>query len=119
VKRKKVIEIKDPQLQKIRNNLRLMWISAVNSIVGGYLDEQRNLLRNRMNSFEMDQYAKLVRKNEKLRRIVNRSICKCLVCQKADRDMVFNPITKVWFCVHCYELNREYYKHTKDARFYP
>lgn len=102
MKHKKVVEIRDPQLRKIRNNLRLLWISAVNGIKGCYLDEQRNLLRNRMNSFEMDQYAKLQRNIEILKRIVNRSICRCPVCQKADQDMVFNPIRKVWFCVNCF-----------------
>ncbi len=120
MKHKKAIEIKDPQLRKIRNNLRLLCVSVVNSRVGDYLDEQGDLLAlDKMNSFDLDQYKKINRENEKLKSILNRSICLCPVCQRSDRDMVFNPVTKVWFCVRCYELNREYYKHTKDKKFYP
>ena len=123
MKHKKAIEIKDPKLRKIRNNLRLLWVSAVNNILSNYLEEQRDLLAlnqgKKMNSFDLDQYAKLNRESERLRSILNRSICECPACRRSDQDMIFNPVTKVWFFVHCYELNREYYRHTNDGKFYP
>jgi len=119
VKHKKVIEIRDPRLRKIRNNFRLLWISATQRIYDKNLGKQEALLKDRMNSYEMDQFRKSEKDIQRIRALVDRSICKCPVCRKSDRDMIFNPITKVWFCVHCYELNREYYKYTEDAKFYP
>ena len=95
-------------------------MSVANRKIGNYLDEQGDLLAlDKMDSFDLDRYKKLVRENEKLRHILECSICMCPACGRSDRDMIFNPVTKVWFCVDCYELNREYYKHTKDGKFYP
>ena len=95
-------------------------MSVLNRKTRNYLDEQGDLLAlDKMDSFDLDRYKKLNRESEKLECILDRSICKCPACRRSDRDMIFNPVTKVWFCVHCYELNREYYKHTKDGKFYP
>ncbi|KKK92774.1 hypothetical protein LCGC14_2699560 [marine sediment metagenome] len=95
-------------------------MSVINSRIRIYLKGKADLLAlDKMDSFDLDRYKKLNRESEELKHILDRSICMCPVCHRSNRDMIFNPVTKVWFCIDCYELNREYYKHTKDGKFYP
>ncbi len=125
MKHKKTIKIKDPQLRRLRNNLRLVFIRFALDQKSRLREELKNVWWDKNgNSAEYNETnvgvsRRPVRKMYEIDKILDKSICLCPVCQKSDQDMIFNPVTKVWFCVDCYELNREYYRHTKDSKFYP
>ena len=125
MKHKKAIEIKDSRLRKIRNNLRALLIKFALDKKSRLREELASVLRDENNNPAEYNKTNLgisrrpVREMYEIDKILDKSICLCPVCQRSDQDMIFNPVTKVWFCVHCYELNREYYKHTKDGKFYP
>jgi RPA family protein len=104
---KKAIIIKNEKLRKIRNNLRQLWINAA-------VDKKMEL-RKRQREFwkaqdegkiEPDEAHKKRRKLEKekwsIERPLRRSICECQICNKDDRDMVYTPVIKAWFCTKCY-----------------
>ena len=127
MKHKKAIKIKDPKLQKIRNNLRSILIKFALDKESRLRKELTSLWRDESGNPTPQEYYEVslgasrrpVREMGEIKKILDRSICMCPVCGRSNRDMIFNPVTKVWFCVHCYGLNREYYKHTEDGKFYP
>lgn len=47
------------------------------------------------------------------------SICVCPVCGSRTSDMTFNPYLKAWFCVDCYEKNRDFYIRRGEPHIYP
>ena len=49
-------------------------------------------------------------KQSKLRTAWDKSICSCDLCGSRTSDMTFNPSSKGWFCVKCYEKARRFYK---------
>lgn len=119
MKQKRIISIKDARLRKIRNNFRSLWISATHRIWDDLFDDEDELYRKNMTNSELYQLSRIQQKKQDLKSMLDQSICLCPVCQQIDQDMVFNPVTKRWFCVDCYEMNRKFYRHTKDALLYP
>lgn len=123
---KRTIRIKNLQLRKIRNNLRLVLISATHPAWDKIHEEQEKLLIDRegnvrsLSYSEKIQFAKLQKEKQKIKELVDRSICKCPVCQRADQDMTFNPVNNIWFCVQCYQKNKEFYKYRDEyAHLFP
>ena len=61
--------------------------------------------------FEDDKFRKLAKElNEKywtIERPLRASILLCPICFKSDKNMTYNPVRKVWFCVGCYEKLRK------------
>jgi len=49
-----------------------------------------------------------ITKNE-LSKLLNNSICVCPLCSKTDKDMVFIPMDKTWYCVECQEKDLIWY----------
>ena len=85
-----------------------------NRIIKQAVDKVREL------SQSDQDYAKgLLNKMNKIDKLLYNSICLCKVCGSAKKDMMYCPPLEAWFCVDCYELNREYYKNTKCAELYP
>ncbi len=114
--RKNIIRIKDPQLQRVRYNLRMLIIEAAHV--------ERNKLREEWKmvyyeEHDHDRAQQINKKIDAITRALRKSICMCQVCGTAKEDMVLSPDLKTWFCVDCYELNREYYKETKDGKLFP
>jgi len=42
-------------------------------------------------------------------KLLRDSICECPICTHHDKDMVYIPFHKMWFCVECQEKDRIWY----------
>jgi len=102
VKRKKVIRIKDPYLRKIRYNLRMLIIKAV-EVKNSQLRKEFSRLYKMGNKEEAHKVNKEIQKNTS---DLGRSICVCEVCGTAKEDLLYIPKYKSWFCVACAKLDR-------------
>lgn len=112
---KRAIIIKSPRLQKIRNNLRLLWLKAKSSQWNKIFDEMDELRYNSdgtrrtiddLSPSELESYRNLQEEQNRLKSLADKSICKCVACGKADRDMVYNKAYKAWYCTECYGMER-------------
>ncbi|KKL55665.1 hypothetical protein LCGC14_2253160 [marine sediment metagenome] len=112
---KRAIIIKDPRLQKIRNNLRDILLEAVSSRWNKLFDEMDKLdytpegevrTIDDYSSSELQKYRAYQREQSALRDLANRSICKCVTCGKGERDMVYNKSYDAWYCTECYGMER-------------
>ena len=98
MKRHRAIIIKDPRLQKIRDNLRAL-------IIHESVSRRKNL-------YEEGRFKEEIL----LDRSVNKSICRCSSCRKINRDRVYNPSLNMWFCVECYRLSQDTYKEILEKK---
>jgi len=55
---------------------------------------------------EKKRFRELQKQESALRDLASRSICMCVACGKADRDMVYNKAYNAWYCAECYGLER-------------
>lgn len=114
--RKNIIKIKDPQLQKVRYNLRMLIIKAAFVKTNRLREEWKRVYYKEHDSERAQQINKRI---DTITRALRESICMCKVCGTAKKDMVLSPDLKTWFCVDCYELNRVYHKKTKYGKSFP
>ena len=97
MKKKKTVKIQDPQLRRIRNNLRSILIS--------FAVAKKNEISS---NYQRDK--------SKIRKILNRSICLCPSCSRSKENMTYNPGLKEWYCIECYKLVQYDYKQRKVLR---
>ncbi|TFG22354.1 MAG: hypothetical protein EU529_10775 [Promethearchaeota archaeon] len=96
-KRRKII-LNNSQLKRIRNNLRIIILNAAYDKLGTLkaiwypIDGEIAL------SLEGH---KLYKKIQLLERAIDASICKCPICNHSDRDMIYIPHSKGWYCIKC------------------
>jgi len=112
---KRAIIIKDPRLRKVRDNLRRIFLEAV-SLKWRELNNKRKQLKfnidgtrrvlDDFSSDELQDYRAYQTQQNELRKLADKSICKCNACGKADRDMVYNKAYNAWYCTECYGLER-------------
>ena len=108
-KRQITIRIKDPCLQKIRNEFRkLFWqvveqrIMELHGLISeitatsSYWDENDPLHTSLL--YEDSLYHK---EQEKLWVAQRDSITWCSVCDRFDKDMVYRPAHNMWICTGC------------------
>ena len=76
---------------------------------------EANPVNKELNEIEI----KLSDKRDKLDYAWSNSICICPVCGSRTSDMTFNPYLKAWFCVDCYEKNRDFYVRRGEPHIYP
>ena len=84
MKKERAIIIKNPQLKRIRNELRKLlklWVSDV-----------------RISLREKNSSQKEI---SKLTSMEGLSICSCLHCGYSDKDMIYRPDMKQWLCIEC------------------
>lgn len=112
---KRAIIIRDPRLQKIRNNLRRLFLAAVSTKWNKLFDGMDRLrytsegVRRTVDDFtsgELQEFRDYQAQQDELRKLSDKSICKCIACGKADRDMVYNKPYKAWYCTECYRMER-------------
>lgn len=112
---KRAIIIKDPRLQKIRNNLRGVIIQAYHAQWKEIHDKWRAYFFNSdgsrrdiddLSPVELRQFRELQEQENNLSNSLDRSILICVACGKADRDMVYNKAYNAWYCTECYGLER-------------
>jgi len=80
----KTIFIKNPQLRRIRKNLRDLIIAAVRQKMQAVMESN------------WEQY-------QELDQALNKSICRCAGCGCSDLDMTYSPRFKKWYCFICYD----------------
>ncbi len=112
---KRAIIIKNPRLQKIRNNLRDVIIQAYHIQWKTMFDEMQKISRDRhgkprsVRSMEVDEikfYRLLQEQQKEMSSLLDRSILICITCGKGHRDMVYNKAYDAWYCTECYGMER-------------
>jgi ribosomal protein L37AE/L43A len=106
MKRKRTIRLKDPQLIKIRNNLRAL-IEAAGSARKREINNQKLKLMGG-GPRAQKKYQRLSKEYDQLEIALRASICVCPSCFSSKKDMTFNPNTKMWYCTSCYKTMQKY-----------
>ncbi|MFX1454280.1 MAG: hypothetical protein ACFFDB_02795 [Promethearchaeota archaeon] len=122
MRKKKTIQIKDPRLRKIRNELRSLLFAARSVKMNEILDAELELQQTEGFWDKSHPNFKVLHKKarelsvqgEKLTHIYKASILFCPVCMKSDKDMTYNPVLEEWLCTECYEENRKF--HIEEGR---
>ncbi|MFX1274997.1 MAG: hypothetical protein ACFFBP_19475 [Promethearchaeota archaeon] len=57
---------------------------------------------------EVEQFY-LQRTKQKLSDLLDDSICVCPLCTNSDKDMVYIPEHKSWYCIECQDQERIWY----------
>lgn len=124
---RRAIIIKNPKLQKVRNNLRIILMKAVTQKLIEFLHERKKIevttdevyksIRD-LSPDELKRFRHLQDQENILSDFANRSICTCMTCGSPDRDMVYNKAYDAWYCTECYGMERDYAKelHQKRAK---
>ncbi len=110
MKNERRIVIKNERLKKIRNNLRKILIQAVWDEIE-ILTYYASLYPPPLDlppEEEVELYY-LEGTKHKLFHLLRRSICRCPLCTKSDRDMVYIDLHDEWYCVECQENDRIWY----------
>ena len=104
--KKRTIRLNDPQLIKIRNNLRSLIDAECSARKREISEQQMKIIeggkRNQTN------IRKLEEQWNKIEIPLRASIIKCPACFSSKKDMTYNPNTKMWYCTSCYKIMQEY-----------
>lgn len=123
-----IIIIKDPKLQKIRNNLRDILISAYHVQWKEIHDKWRSYFFNSdgsriniddLSPSELKEFRRLQEKENELSKSLDKSILVCIACGKGHRDMVYNKPYKAWYCTECYGMERSYAQERAKSKAKP
>ncbi|MHA2394177.1 MAG: hypothetical protein ACXAEX_19760 [Promethearchaeota archaeon] len=110
LKHEKKIIIRNELLRKIRNNLRQILIRSVY--------DEIEILRNyaslyddwsELSSEEQKESTHLQAIKHELFSLLSNSICVCPLCTQQDKDMVYIPDHKMWYCTECQEKGLIWY----------
>ena len=108
-KREITIRIKDPRLQKIRNEFRKLFWTATEQKIG----EFQSLIDSAMASgsfwdesnplYTSLHYESMLhhKEQEKIRIARRDSITWCSICYSFEKDMVYRPAHTIWWCTEC------------------
>lgn len=114
MKKKRKISIYNPQILKIRNNLRKLLLEwAKDQYL--YSHESYDPVKVLKDSYgkpysrlSKEQRKKILRMRREVKRnneIIYSSICICPSCSSIDRNMIYYPEKKGWYCHLCYRRN--------------
>lgn len=103
MKKERAIIIKNPKLQKIRNELRTLLNLWKSDICSSLMKQASHHTMDKERSREFQEKISKIRLQYKL------SICVCLHCGNSDRDMIFVPKMRQWLCIECHS-ERVYYE---------
>lgn len=98
MKKKRLIQIKDPRLRKIRLSLRQILLNESRKRLNDLHDKVRefNLIERVFRGKEyFDQARSFVNQKNKLRNELSASIVVCAICRDIEGDRVFNPRDKI------------------------
>ena len=116
---KRAIIIKKPNLQRVRNSLRVIFYQAARSERKKFYNAWRSFLfssdgtRRDISEFspdELKEFRAFQSKEENLGSIIRRSILMCVSCGRGDQDMVYNKSYDAWYCTECYDLHHRHAK---------
>lgn len=101
--KKRIVQLRDPKLLKIRYNFRQLFAKVVQKEISTLILRQRLLLdENHGTRFNEKLYEKLSREEIKLSEGLRRFIGVCSSCSDRRKDHIFNPKDKMWYCEECY-----------------
>ena len=117
MKKSKKVELKNPHLIRIRNNLRKLIESAYYARMHQIHEIRMKLLKEEpITSEEKEFYDKFAEEEKNLRRSHNDSILFCPLCKSSEKDMVFQPYRRRWLCVEDFDDLMEKYEHKKKSK---
>jgi len=121
MKRKRVIRVKDPRLRKIRLGLRTLLVRESIARLLEILGKKGSLLKFPDLSEEEfhKKYQILYKQEIANRKQLDASICVCPVCGDFEKDHIFNPVDRVWYCEKCYEILKKSYIADGDVGAFP
>ncbi|MHA1669408.1 MAG: hypothetical protein ACTSV5_02395 [Promethearchaeota archaeon] len=107
--KKRRISISDPRLKFIRDTLRYVLVSKAKELRSSIIAES-------LKEKDKEILKDLRKKEMEMSDIIYASICSYASCHAIDKDMIFNPSVKQWFCPDCYEMMANEYRIRKGAR---
>lgn len=122
---KRAIIIKNPELQRIRNSLRSIFIESILVEMKKFRDQRRKLVVSPdgsrktvddLSQKELKQFRQLQEQENLLSSALDKSILICVACGKGNRDMVYNKSYDAWYCTECYDMHRVYAERTVRSR---
>lgn len=111
MKNGRTISIKDPRLQKMRNNLRLIILKECAKRKSEISDQKHALTHDKNgNSVRISEETIEILQNLtdswwEIERPLRASIVKCATCGKHNKDMTYYKKSRTWYCVGCYKKN--------------
>ena len=109
MKNGRTISIKDPRLQKIRNNIRLLNLNECAKRQMEISDQKHDLTFDEKGNYirASEETTKIIQgltdKWWDIERPLRASAVNCAGCSKHDRDVTYHRKSRSWFCVRCYK----------------
>jgi hypothetical protein len=110
MKDKRIIRIKEPRHQKIRNEFRKLFLAWKSDTIHKLEVQRRALNIDPDGKLIIDMHEATLKKFHKLQETVanltalgNQSILRCHTCGRTDKDMQYNKGAMEWFCLDCTE----------------
>jgi hypothetical protein len=101
MKKERTIEISNPYLKNLRENLRKILIRTIRREVKRLKQIERTLEDKYDDPFEIDEYWENRGKMQELDFLRRNSIAYCELCSSSKNDMVYIPENKAWYCTEC------------------
>ena len=109
MKKKRTINISSLKLKKVRDSIRSI-------IYNSAIDHEANLIERISIENDFEKSRVLEQEKQTLNQQLENSILQCPICNAIDKNMVFNPTLKCWFCSDCYKMMADEYYARKTAR---
>ena len=107
MKNGRTIVIKDPKLQRARNNFRLLILAECSRRKSEISDQEHKFTRVKDGNYvrPSEEGVKILQKlNDKrweIERPLRASIVQCPGCNKHNKDMAYHRKSRTWYCVQC------------------
>ena len=109
MKNGRTIIIKDPKLQKIRINLRLVILKECAKRQMEISDQKHDINHDKDGNYVRTSEGgskilqELTARWWEIERPLRASIVKCPSCKKHNKDMTYHRKSRTWYCVQCYK----------------
>jgi len=109
MKNGRTISIKDPRLQKIRNNIRLVILNECSRRKSEISDQKHDLTHDKNGKYvrispeTSEILQNLTDKWWDIERPLRASTVKCAGCNNNNKDMTYHRKSRSWFCARCYK----------------
>lgn len=110
MKEGRTINIRDPRLRRIRDNLRLIILKECIRRKSEITECEHNLTHDkdgsyiRISSKTSKKIQKLANTWWEIERPLRASIVKCRICSKSNKNMTYHKKSGTWFCEEHYKI---------------
>jgi hypothetical protein len=101
MKDQKIIALKNPNLIKLRDNIRRILLSACYFQIRQLSDQEVKIMNKTQWKSTVDS-NRLKYQQEKIKKILEKSICTCNICNSFEKNMIFDKPSDEWYCLDCY-----------------